>query len=88
MLLSRHFVERWRERVGGDPNVKEVKKIVRESVYLQRCRSYRLADGMIYRTLAIYWHPEKNMVVKIDETIDMAVTVISPAVKGYRGRRV
>ena len=82
LKLSRHFIDNWKERIGGSPDVEEVKAIIRESLLIQRCNKYQRFDGRESHTLAIYWHPARSIVIKVDETKDKAVTVLSPKNRG------
>jgi len=78
LYLSTHFRERWRERVGGEPKVSAVRKLINESVYLQQCQMLRLHSGGFFCMPGIYWHPEKNIIIKLDEIEKVAITVLSP----------
>lgn len=80
LRLSRHFVERWKERVGSDAKPDTVTKIVRspETVRVQGCRNLQWLNGDMFRQLAIYWNPGWNVVIKVDEFQGVAVTVLSP----------
>ena len=83
LSLTGHFKDNWRERVGGEPpEPHAVEAIIMESIYLQPCFRYiRLEDGKIDKTLAIYWHPGRNLVIKVDRYKKTAVTVLSPKVR-------
>ena len=73
MRITRHFEQRWRERVGGrPPTPQELEVLIQESIRLQRGR-----DHGYFQTLAIYWHPERGVVIKINPKVRTAVTVVS-----------
>ena len=76
-----HFNRQWRKRVGGDPpRVAEVLEILEASVRIQKFRDdLRVAGtGFGYRMLSLYWHPERNLVIKVDEGRGRLVTVLTP----------
>ena len=80
MQLSRHFRERWEERVGEPiPSPEEIEKLIRrqDTKWLQKCRDLYTSRGRKYRVLALYWIKERNMVIKIDEKNNVAVSVMS-----------
>lgn len=80
LRLSRHFEERWREYFGRKPpRVEEVLRIIRRSVWTQRCALLYDADGTQHKILAHYWHPEKKIIIKVDWIENKVVTVITPA---------
>ena len=83
MCLSKHFCENWEARVGNWPTVKMVLSIIKQSVRVQVGRELRDLDGTPFRMLAIYWHPELDIIVKIDRVKNMAVTVLSK--ENYNG---
>ena len=77
MCLSQHFCENWEKRVGNQPTVKLVLDIIRQSVRVQCGRELKDLDDTPFRMLAIYWHPDLDIIVKIDRVKNMAVTVLS-----------
>jgi len=78
MKLSKHFIDRWRERVKRRlPEVSEVEEMINDAVYLQRCRDFFTPRGIRVRVLGLYWVPHENLVLKVDEKSNMAVTVLS-----------
>ena len=84
--LSTHFVDNWRIRVGGaDPAPSTVQGILHDSVRV--CRGFALAQHEPFsHSLAIYWHPELNLILKVDDLTNVAVSVFTPQMPG-RGRR-
>jgi len=80
LQLSRHFRERWEERVGEPvPSPEEVEKMVRrhDTRWLQKCRDLYTTRGRKYRVLALYWIRDRNVVIKVDEKNDVAVSVMT-----------
>lgn len=77
MSLSKHFCENWEKRVGNWPTVKMVCSIIKQSVRVQVGRELKDLDDTPFRMLAIYWHPELDIIVKIDRVKNMAVTVLT-----------
>ena len=75
--FSKHFIQNWRERVGGEPNKADVTRILSESVRVQKGQLLKKPNGMSWNTLSIYWHPVKNVIIKIDNFAGVAVTVLS-----------
>jgi hypothetical protein len=77
MCLSQHFCENWEERVGNWPTEKMVLSIIKQSVRVQCGRELKDLDDTPFRMLAIYWHPDLDIVVKIDRVKNTAVTVLT-----------
>lgn len=77
MCLSKHFCENWEARVGNWPTEEMVRKILKEGVRVQVGRELKDLDGTPFRMLAIYWHPELDIIVKIDRVKNTAVTVLT-----------
>lgn len=86
--LSRHFVERWRERVGSEPSARMITDIIRDpgTVVVQRGRDLQVPwSGRMFRQAAIYWSPALDVVIKVDEVRKRAITVL--ARRNRNGRR-
>lgn len=78
MKLSKHFIDRWRERVKTPvPTAKEVEGMINESLLLQRHRDVYTPRGRHIRILALYWMIDEGLIVKIDEKVNVAVTVLT-----------
>ncbi len=78
MRLSKHFCERWEERVKKPvPSAEELCEIIDGAVFLQRCLNLYTARGISKRILAAYWVPDQSLILKIDEKNGTAVTVIT-----------
>jgi hypothetical protein len=79
MKMSKHFIERWRERVHRKPpTVSEIEEMVNDAVYLQRGRDLFTPRGVRLRVMGLYWVIPENIIIKIDEKKCLAVTVITP----------
>ncbi len=77
MKFSWHFIDNWRQRVGGAPTELLIREIIRRSVRVQSCKSFRLKNGEEYRRLALYWHPDMDVIISIDHIDQKAVSVLS-----------
>ncbi|MEW6670198.1 MAG: hypothetical protein AB1427_00760 [Thermodesulfobacteriota bacterium] len=77
LSLTRHFEQRWLERVGNWPTPEAINHYLAHSVQVQWCEDFVRPDGTPFRMLAIYWHPELDIVMKIDQVERVAVTVLS-----------
>ena len=77
LKLSKHFVARWRERFGGEPSLRTVRRIIREAVWLQRTHDMLFpVTGNPHRTLSIYVHFERQIALKVDEINGVVVTMV------------
>ena len=85
MRITRHFRDRWRTRVGGRvPSPAEIAGMLMESVRIQRSMNLYLRRKRRFERfnlLACYWHPMRQVVLKIDESSRerVAVSVLSSA---------
>jgi hypothetical protein len=77
LILTRHFSQRWQERVGNWPTPEAIADYIRHSVRVQGCEDFTRKDGSSFRMLAIYWHPALDLVIKVDGIRNAAVTVLS-----------
>ena len=67
------------QRVGlRVPPSREVEKIISESVRIQRQRELFTTRGHRVRVLALYWHPLREIVLKVDHRSGKVVTVLTP----------
>jgi len=81
MKLSDHAVDKWRERVGTDlPSERDIRRMISESVTLQQFRILKTTRDDPIRVLALYWHPARQLVMKVDPKYGKVVTVLTPAV--------
>ena len=79
MKLSRHFRDRWKERVNKPiPTSKEIEGMVDGAVFIQRCRDLFTARGMRQRILSVYWVTDQGIIIKLDEKTGVVVTVLTP----------
>ncbi|MEN6439451.1 MAG: hypothetical protein ABFD97_12830 [Syntrophobacter sp.] len=79
--LSRHFVQRWTQRVGAAPSVEGVNRIIEKSSQIRdQDRFIKEVAGQrrVIIQLAEYWYHPGGLIIKVDERNGMAVTVITP----------
>ena len=78
MKLSVHFQERWKERVGKPlPTPEKMEELIDGALYLQRCRDLFTARGLRRRILSVYWVTDQGLIIKLDEKLGVAVTVLT-----------
>ncbi len=78
MKLSKHFRNRWKERVKKPiPTPKEIEEMVDGALFLQRCKDLFTARGIRQRILAMYWITDQGIILKLDEKTGTAVTVLT-----------
>jgi hypothetical protein len=79
MILSKHFIINWRQRVSGYlPTPDQVADIVKESVRIQHGHDVMAGPrGGFFRVLAIYWDPSRDIIIKVDQAKNVAVTVMT-----------
>jgi len=78
--LTKHFKERWEERVGGAaPEPEDVETMIADAIELQKFRNAYTPRGRRLTILALYWVPERGVVVKVNEKTRQAVTVVTEA---------
>jgi hypothetical protein len=71
--------------VGGEPpSVRELGQILAECIRLQKGRSLLTIKGKPYRQMALYWHPKRQIVIKVDATHQRVVTVVTPELGGWQ----
>ncbi len=76
--LSKHFVRRWEQRVGGSPSVAHVQDMINESFVLRKqlkCMVRRAGILMPHKVLSEYWHHERGVIILVDEDKETAVTI-------------
>lgn len=84
--LSHHFRRRWAARVGWDPCLETVNRLLEEAVRVRGCvKLYRRvrpagpnrpAKYAPLKLLAEYWHNRLGVILRVDEAAKTAVTVI------------
>lgn len=76
--LSRNFEKNWLENIGPPlPTSDEIDQMINESIIVQKQMDLFTSRGRLYRVLAIYWHPEREMVFKVDFKRRKTVTLIT-----------
>ncbi len=80
MFLTRHFIENWEKRVGNVPTRQCVNNIMHNAVRVQSFQQFILKDGTKYKRLGIYWHPELDIIISVDQLLGCAVSVLTPEV--------
>ena len=73
--LSGNFEKKWLENIGPLPTSDEIDQMINESIIVQKQRDLLTANGKLYRVLAAYWHPERDVVFKVDHKRRKAVTL-------------
>lgn len=87
MILSKHFIENWRVRVGGEPTPETVRAVIAGSIQIQKQTVIRRVDGSSFATLSIYWQPELGLIVKTDDRQRIAVTVMDAGIRERKEKR-
>ena len=88
VTLTRHFEQRWMERVGNWPTPDAIAHYISQSVKIQTHQTLILEDGLPHQVPAIYWHPELNIVMLVDESVTMRlVTLLTENNRKKKGRR-
>lgn len=79
--FSKHFVQRWGERVGGYPCLDQVNEAIASGQQIRRQADlWRRIDGALvpHRLLAEFWNHRLGLIIRIDEMTGTAITVIVP----------
>lgn len=74
--MSKHAQEQWEKRVGGKPPL-DIAPLLEECVIMQQCRDYFTSRGRPCRVLALYWHPDRGIMFKVDTKSALVVTVVT-----------
>lgn len=78
LQLTEHFKQRWEERVDGPvPAAGDVEAMIAGAVELQKFRSALTPRGRSLTILALYWVPERGVVIKVNTKSRQAVTVVT-----------
>ncbi|MDP3284737.1 MAG: hypothetical protein Q8M56_09960 [Desulfobacterales bacterium] len=85
--MSRHAREQWVARVGGDPP-RDIAPLLEECVIMQQCRDYYTSRGRACRVLALYWHPDREIMFKVDTKHNVVVTVVTKKTLSCESRYV
>lgn len=84
MKLSKHFRDKWEDRFGKVPTLKEVIDIIQDSVWVLKCRDMRSAEnGIAFRTLGTYVHFKRKVIIKVDEIEKVVVTLLTEGDEKY-----
>ena len=79
LKLSNHFIEKWKEeRSEPVPSMRQMELWLMEAFYIQKYRDVRSIKGNAMAILGLYWLPEINLVLKIDEKSGVVVTFVTP----------
>lgn len=83
--FTRHFVQRWAERMGGLPSIEEVNalllgslRIIKQEVLYRRTPSGAMVR---HKGLSHYWSDAAGMIVLVDDYQGIAITVVTPDMK-------
>ena len=79
LILSKHFIDKWRERYGYDPKRAEIVGIIRESAWLQKCQPMQYPDGIPWVSAALFVHFDRNLALKVDFTTHKVLTLVDPS---------
>jgi hypothetical protein len=85
--MSRHAREQWESRVGGEAPM-DITPLLSECVILQQCRDYYTSRGIACRILALYWHPDRQIMLKVDTKRQTVVTVITAKARTWISKEV
>ncbi len=77
IILTRHFKERWLERVGNEADVRAVTDIIRDSITIQKGILITSQDVKYNNTLTLYWHPGLDLILSFDPFSNTMVSVLS-----------
>lgn len=76
---TKHFDERWVERVGGDPPTAHgIIKILEDSILIQKPGRFKTPKGRECTVMAVFWDTKRQLVFKVDMNKRKVVTVLSP----------
>ena len=75
--LTVEFEKKWLENIGPLPTSDEIDQMINESIMVQKQMNLFTSRGRLYRVLAIYWHPEREIVFKVDHKFWKAVSLFS-----------
>jgi hypothetical protein len=77
MKLSKHFLQKWINFFGYEPETDMVKGMIDNAVVVQKFRVVRKIDGSVYKVAQIYWDLKDNILFKVDEDTKTVITFIS-----------
>lgn len=79
--LTRHFIDRWTERVGAAPTLESVRRKVADGIVIRRQQLLwkRVGKDLTPRRLLTeVWNHRMGIIIRIDERRQTAVTLIAP----------
>ena len=83
LRLSNHFKDNWRIRVGRVPSADKMRRVLRQSVRIQKGKQI-YGRGAWIKTMSIYWHPELHVIITVDHYKNTVVSVYSEDMGGRR----
>lgn len=86
LRLSEHFCEQWMCYFNEQPTISKILRIIKRSKWLQRGKLLFDQEGVPFKQLATYWHPDRKVVIKVDWMQNKVVTVITPQTEERRLR--
>ncbi len=82
--FSKHFVQRWVEWCGELPSIEDVNRLIETGQQLRpqlRLCQWNRQELLPYLLLAEFWNDEAGVILRVDEALHQAVTLI------WSGRR-
>ncbi len=76
LRLTKHFIENWRERVGGEPDPDLVNRIIQEAVRVQKGKR-AVGRFAVIKNLSVYCHFTIGVVITVDHYRENVVSVYS-----------
>ncbi|KAA0257193.1 hypothetical protein FHQ18_11555 [Deferribacter autotrophicus] len=74
MKFSKAFMKKWMEYFGYEPYEEEIKKMIEDSIVVQRFKVIRKRDGSVFKIAQIYWNTNENILFKMDEDTKTLIT--------------
>ncbi len=74
--LSKHFIKNWYERVGQSPSAKNINTLINQAIRVQKGKKIFGRFSHI-KTLTIYWHADKEIIITVDHYTKTVVSVYS-----------
>lgn len=79
LRLSKHFRKNWQRRVDNqEPKPVEVDRIIRQAIRVQKGKQAKTWNSIL-KTLSIYWHADRNIIITVDHFKNTVVSVYSKA---------
>ncbi len=79
IILTTHFIDNYKQRVGHYPEVSEIRNILEKAVQIQVGKRLKTENGNDFTLLSIYWSPLADVVLFIDDFshVVRAISVLS-----------